>query len=429
MHHMTASPADGATPHAVRSDCEILVVGGGIIGTATALELQAAGHDVHLVDARGVGEACSFGNAGHIAVEHIFPLATPSLLAQLPALFFEKNGPLSLRWSYLPRLAPWLVRFLWAARPAQVTRGLKAISTLNGKALESYRLLEERFGLDGLLKEEGTIAVYQNERLLEATGRERNTLAEHGISTALLDQTALRAFDPQLSKNLAGGVLYPGSAHVGDPQRLVKTLFEHFKQAGGSFAVSRVTDILPEKHFTLVETNVGTIRCKKLVIAAGAWSHQLTDLLGYKTPLETERGYHLTLTGASISPRVPTTFADRKFVATPMEMGLRIAGRVELGGLKLPMKHAQADALLPLAEELLPGLQVTGMDPWMGFRPTLPDSLPVISTAPKHKDIYCAFGHNHMGLTHGAITGRLMRQLIQGKTTELDLTPYRLDRF
>jgi len=427
----TPSPQVTRQPpaHTHGLDCEIAVIGAGIIGVCTAIELQAAGHDVWLIDRKGVAEECSYGNAGHIAVEHIFPLSSPATLLQVPKMLLQPNGPLSVRSAYLPQLMPWLMRFLWAGRPAQVRRGTEAIAALNARALEACRSLDARFDLGGLLVEDGTLVVFENEKNLSAAAREQRLLADFGVETALMDAATLKAFDPSLSPALKGAVSFPASAHVTDPAALVRTLASRFVQRGGHIERQTVTGMDHSPTHLRLTTSRDRVRAGKLVIAAGAWSHQLARMLGYKVPLETERGYHLMLEAPSAQPRVPTTFHERRFVATPMDAGLRLAGRVELGGLKLPPNMRQAHALMPLGQDLLPDLQAQGATPWMGFRPTLPDSLPVIGPAPNHRGIYFAFGHNHMGLTHGAITGELMRDLIGGREPQLDLTPYRIDRF
>lgn len=410
-------------------DCEIAVIGAGIVGVCCALELQAAGHDVLLVDKRGVAAECSFGNAGHLAVEHIFPLSNPGTLWQVPGMLLEPNGPLSIRWQYLPKLMPWLARFLWAGRPAQVQAGTDAIAALNHQALAAYRSLDTRFGLDGLLREDGTLVAYESEPGMESARREQADLARFEIESRLMDRGMLQAFDPALNHALLGALHFPKSAHIGDPARLVRKLAAHFVRLGGQIEQRTAHSINVERSRTIIGTGKTRIRTKTLVIAAGAWSHHLARMLGYRIPLETERGYHLMLSSPTRSPRLPTTFAEKRFVATPMEKGLRLAGRVELGGLKLPAREKQARALMPLGQALLPGLDASDATPWMGFRPTLPDSLPVISPAPRHPEVYFAFGHNHMGLTHGAITGRLIRQMISGTAHHLDLTPYLMSRF
>lgn len=420
---------DGYALRGTKLDTEILVIGAGIIGVCTALELQAAGHDVTLVDRKGVAEECSFGNAGHIAVEHIFPLSNANTLLSVPKMLMQKNGPLSILPSYLPQLMPWLVRFLWAGRPAQVAHGTKAIAALNAQAIAAYRSLDARFGLDGLLREEGTLVVCESEKGAETLLSEADTLANFDIETDWLEPKDLRACDPALSPALEGGLRFPGSAHISDPARLTRKLAAHFMRLGGQIEKRAVTSLENAPGHQTVHTNFGKLCAEKLVIAAGAWSHTLLAHLGVNVPLETERGYHLMLENPSHQPAVPTTFLERRFVATPMEKGLRLAGRVELGGLTLPAREAQAHALMPLGQDLLPGLKAKSATPWMGFRPTLPDSLPVISDLPGHPGIYAVFGHNHMGLTHGALTGQLMRDLMSGETPCLDLSPYRINRF
>ncbi|WP_417458908.1 NAD(P)/FAD-dependent oxidoreductase [Kordiimonas sp.] len=432
---------------------DFIIIGGGIIGITTALELQAAGHGVLVLDRGGVGSGCSYGNAGHIAAEHIFPLATPALLRALPGLLLQPNGPVSLKWRYLIKLMPWLVRFLLAARPSQVARSTEAIASLNAGAIAAYESLDARFGLDGLLKQDGTLVAYMSAKGLEGAAREKEALAHFSIKSELMDQKALGQFDPALNPTLMGGLYFRHSAHIEDPYALTQTLKAHFLALGGKVEEAEITHIEHRAKCTTVYSTDKVWRADKVVIAAGAHSHLLARQLGYKIPLETERGYHLDIPRPSVSPRVPTTFFEKRFVATPMrhtQMAvLRLAGRVEFGGLNAKMTLKQALALLPLGQNLLPDLggddrhtrateTVTlspqratpeGIRPWMGFRPTLPDSLPVMGKAPKHAGVYFCFGHQHLGLTQAAISARVMLGITTSFDAGIDVNPFRVDRF
>ncbi len=410
-------------------DCEIAVVGAGIVGVCCALELQAAGFDVQLIDRKGVAEECSAGNAGHIAVEHIFPLATPATLCSLPSLLVSRNPALRLSPAYFFQVLPWLARFVWSARPAQVARATYAAAALNALVLPAYHDLDIRFGLNGLLREQGTLAVYETERGLTNALADVPILEQFGIEATTLDHTALHQHDPALSDQLVGGIMYPGSAHVTNPKALTHLLGSHFIRLGGNVKIATVTRAEHGSTHIRLHTSSGTIRSKKLVVAAGAWSHLLLKTLGWSIPLETERGYHLMARSPSVIPRVPTTHGERRFVATPMRDGLRLAGRVEFAGLSRPPTPSLAMGLLKHGQAMMPDLQAKTLKPWMGFRPTLPDSLPIIGPIPGQPDVYCAFGHHHLGLTQAAATGQLIRDLVLEGKTVLDISPYRLNRF
>lgn len=432
---------------------EIIIVGAGIVGITTALELQAAGHAVLVIDRSGVGDGCSFGNAGHIAAEHIFPLATPALLRALPGLLLQPNGPVSLRWRYLPKLVPWLARFIMSAQPSVVKRSTEAIVSLNAGAVDAYHNLDERFGLDGLLHRKGTLVAYAQEKNLAGAAREKTALGDFGIESELWDAPGLQRFDPGLNPNLQGGLYFPNSAHIANPYALTQTLKRHFEALGGRIEKAHISHIDAGGSSAILYSSVKTWSAAKVVIAAGAHSHLLATQLGYKIPLETERGYHLDIANPAVSPRVPTTFFEKRFVATPMRHTqaavLRLAGRVEFGGLQAKMTPKQALALMPLGQDLLPGLREgdrhTCATPaptvtphpetggqrgiWMGFRPTLPDSLPVMGRAPGHANIYFCFGHQHLGLTQAAVSARVMQHIVEDREAPLDMAPFRADRF
>lgn len=408
---------------------DVAVIGAGIVGACCALSLQAEGLHVALLDRAGAGEGCSKGNAGHLAAEHISPLANASTILQVPRMLLQPNGPLVLRWRYLPFALPWLIRFISAGRPARVGAATRALASLNARSIAAYDALDDRFDLSDLIRKKGTLLTCESDHGFASARQDAAHLARHGIRTEILSRTELRTFDPALNPRLCGGVYYPDSAHVVNPHRLVTKLVEAFSSLNGCFLVREVTRVDASGEQCKLVAAEGVVRASKVVVATGAWSRPLAEQLGHPMPLDTERGYHYMLLDPSVRPRMPTSSHEQRFVITPMENGVRVAGRVELGGLKLPMKPARARRLLDLARHLIPDLSSTRHEIWMGFRPTLPDSLPVIDRSHRFPQVFFAFGHHHLGLTQAAITGQLISDLVAGRPTSIDLRPFRVDRF
>lgn len=413
----------------IEPEVDVAVVGAGIVGVCCALSLQAEGFRVLLLDRTGPGEGCSKGNAGHLAVEHITPLSNPSTILQIPRMLLQPNGPLIVRWRYLPIILPWLIRFLLAGQSARAAAATEAIAALNRESLSAYDALGETLNLEDLIRKDGTLLVCESARGFRTARRDAAHLSKYGIRCEVMGQQELQAFDPALNQQLKGGVHFPDSAHVINPHRLVIRLVDRFERLGGKFMHAQVDDIDPLESSCHLTTPQAVICARRVVIAAGAWSLPLAARVGHAVPLDTERGYHFMALDPSARPRVPTSSLEQRFVMTPMEHGLRIAGRVEFGGLNLPMNPLRATQLLPLARKLLPGLTTTRHETWMGFRPTLPDSLPVIDRARRYPNVLLAFGHHHLGLTQAAITGSLIADLATGRSPTIDLTPFRVERF
>jgi len=412
-----------------RTGKEIAVVGAGIVGVCCALALQQNGCRVVLVDRLEPGEGCSKGNAGHIAIEHASPVSTPATLGGVPGMLMQKNGPLSLHWGSLPSLLSWVGRFLWAARPSQVTRGSRGLAALNAGAMAAFEALAEQARLDDLLVRKGTLMVAESRKGLDGLLAEAEHARAFGVRSEALTGQEVRALEPILSDWLIGGVHYPDAAFVTDPHEVVKRVFETFTAAGGRLERMEAKSLRQLRGGWKLEGVDGVVEAESCVIAAGAYSARLAAPLGYRIPLASGRGYHYTAFDADVRPGRPVGSADQRFLVTPMRMGLRIAGRLELGSPDAPMKEAHARKLLPLAQRLLPGLEEGEHGLWMGRRPMLPDSLPVIDRAPHHPGLFFAFGHHHLGLTQAPITARLIADLASGRPPCLDPTPYRVDRF
>jgi glycine/D-amino acid oxidase-like deaminating enzyme len=405
----------------------VAIIGAGIIGMATARAVQRAGYRVTVFDPEEPGAACSFGNAGHIAIDHIRPLARLDVLRSLPGLLFDPLGPLCLKWTGLPGLAPWLLRFALAARPSRVHAGTDALSGLLGLARAAWAEEIDASGLAPLFREQGSLTVFETERGLAASRTESDLLIEHGIRIERLNATDIRRLLPDLARPIAGGRFLPGAAHTIDPHRLVQELAERFVAEGGALERSSVTDI------GIADGLVRSVKAghnhpvDKLVLAAGAGAGRLADRLGVYAPLTRERGYHAMLTSDALALELPVTFAERGFVATPMSSGIRLAGTVELGAGKAP-DWRRASILLDHARSLF-GRDFEAASRWFGDRPTLPDYLPMIGLAPRARNAMLALGHQHLGLTLAAVTGQAVAALVAGVSPALDLAPFRADRF
>ncbi len=409
--------------------CRVTVVGAGIVGVACALCLQQDGHRVTMVDRDPPGEGCSRGNAGIIATEAIQPLITPSLLLKLPGMLLDPLGPLAIDWRHLPFMLPWMLRFLLNARPRKVAENRGHLAALLRHAAAAYRPLLALDGVERLIRRNGWITVYETERAFQAAAGERNLLPRYGIPHATLDRARLRERLPELTPAVRHGVYYPEAFNTIDPHRLVRLLADHFGRRGGHIQRARVSAITGSGDGPRLVTDAGAVTCDRIVVAAGAWSGALARSAGDRIPLDTERGYHLMVEGAGIEPAMPVMSGEHHFVTTPMRKGLRLAGTSELAGLKRPPNYARAEVLLGHARRLWPGLRGQVVERWMGFRPTLPDSLPVLGPSPRVRGLYYAFGHQHLGLTLAAISGRLISECIGGRPETTDLAPYRADRF
>ncbi|MDR5868300.1 NAD(P)/FAD-dependent oxidoreductase [Halomonas koreensis] len=413
------------------SRARVAVVGAGVVGMTTALALQRQGLAVTVLDPRGPGEGASYGNAGFLATELIDPLSTPAMLRQAPRLWLDRHGPLALPWRYLPRLAPWLARFLAAAAPARVRRGRRALAALNGASVDAWRRCLADIGAEDELVASGYLLVWESPQGREAARARMAHLERWGHAVEWLEGEVLRAREPGLSGALSHGLFFPGAHQVRDPYALVRRLAEAFRARGGAIRQARVERLEPRGEGVRLHTDQGALDAAQAVVAAGAWSHRLAAGLGLSVPLETERGYHLTLPGRGRALRQPVGSAERRCVMTPMDCGLRVVGFTELGGLSLPPVARRYASLRHHAGGLLEdgrGLDENAEE-WMGFRPTLPDSLPVIDTHPAYPAVHFAFGHQHLGLTQAAISAEQVAALVAGERPGLELAPYRVSRF
>ncbi len=409
---------------------EVTIVGAGIVGICCALYLRREGYPVTLIDAEGPGEGASSGNAGLIADGSCLPISLPGMAARVPAMLMDPLGPLTIRWGHLPRLAPWLARFLAAGGKDRVEAISAAMHALYRHALADLEPLVKEARAENLLRREGRLEVFRTEASFEKTAFTRELQRRRGVDFEILEAGAIRELEPALAQPMAKGIRFPSQGHTTDPLALCRALAEHFEQKGGTILRERVTGIeMGAGGPRAIETEGGRRPVALLVLAAGAFSRRLAARLGSRLPLDTERGYHVMLPNPGIEVRRPLISGDHKFAITPMDGGLRLAGTVELAGLTAPPNYARADRLVEAARTVFGEIDTRGATRWMGFRPSMPDSLPVIGRAPRHNNVFFAFGHGHLGLTGAGTTGRLIADLVAGRQPAIDLTPYRPERF
>lgn len=403
---------------------DVIVVGAGVVGLSAALRLQSEGHRVTVIDREGPAAGASQGNAGAFAFTDILPLASPGILRKAPKWLMDPLGPLTIPPAYAPRIAPWLWRFWRASQPGRVaasTAAQTALMDLSRAELEPFLVAT---GTTPMLRRDGNLEVYEGEAAFQAAQPGWAARAAHGIAFQHMTAAEMAEIQPGLAPRFTHGTFTPGWFSIADPKDYVLALAERFRAQGGQIDIAEVTAL---RDVTVIAG--GGRRADHIVLAAGAFSHRLAATLGERIPLETERGYNTTLPGDAFDLRRQITFGGHGFVVTRLSSGIRVGGAVELGGLDLPPNFARAQAMLTKAAMFLPGLRITGGRQWMGFRPSLPDSLPAIGRARTASRIVYAFGHGHLGLTQSAGTARLVADLVAGRSPALDLTPFSPQRF
>jgi len=413
---------------------DIAVVGAGIIGVACALRLARQGLRVVVIDQQQPGHGASFGNAGHLATEQVFPIADASILKRLPAMLMDPMGPLRLDWKYLPRALPWFTRLLLNLRPAPFQNTVAGLRALNESSLEAWQRLLADIQRPDLLKIDGSLLVFERPESRQAIQALQARLHQQQVPVDYWQAGAIRETAPQLSEQIQGGLFFPRTGHFIDPYRVVCELVEAAKASGVSFVQQQVQGGHVQEHGVALITGNGALTASRVLIACGAHSAKLTAALtGEKVPLDTERGYHLMLPQEHDRLPFPVTSLERKFIMTPMSEGLRLAGTVEFAGLEKPPSMERAWQLHRLSQGLFrQNLSAEAATPWMGFRPSLPDSLPVIDQVCGGK-VLLAFGHQHLGLTQSAVTAEMVVRMTRADAIPATAlpsgTPYRLARF
>ena len=406
------------------------IVGGGIIGIAAAASLAEDGFAVTVFDRTGICEETSSGNAGALAFSDVLPLAHKGMMRNLPRWLADPLGPLSIPPAYLPRLLPWLWRFWRAGAPARYEAALSAQAGLMQLAEREWAGLMERSGTLPMLRENGSLELYESEAEFRAALPGWAARERFGIAHRHVEGAELAKLQPGLSPRFVRATFVPGWKTVADPKLLGKALWAYAERFGVRFEQGFVERVESEGESpAILLQDRGRRAFSRVLVAAGAWSHRLAAGLGDHIPLETERGYNTTLPPGAFDVRRQLIFSAHGFVITPLDTGLRIGGAVELAGLARPPNHARSKALLAKAQRFLPGLNPQGGSEWMGYRPSLPDSVPVIGRSARSPDVLYAFGHGHLGLTQAAATGRLVRALVAGDTLPVDLAPFSPQRF
>lgn len=409
----------------------IAVIGTGIVGTCTAAWLQRDGHRITFVDPLDAGEACSWGNAGSLSPSACLPVGMPGIWKKAPAWLLDPLGPLTVRWSHLPAVLPWLLRFVRHSKPAEVVRIAGALRGLLAPIFESYAPLLERAGAQSLVRRTGCLYVYSSREVAAQWKWGMDLRRSLGVTLRDVDRDELESLEPDLKGAFRFGILAPENGSTVDPSALVKALHARCLADGATHLKRKATG------FELRDGLVSALRLDAdeplpvdgVVVAAGAWSARLAATLGARVPLETQRGYHVTVKSSNLALRHTVMAVEHNLMVNPMAMGLRLAGSVELAGLRAEPNYARADVLLRKGRELFPHLDASETSRWMGHRPCLPDSLPVIGRAPRAANAWFGFGHGHVGMCGGATTGREIAHLVAGRTPQVDLAPFSPTRF
>lgn len=416
---------------------QVVVIGGGVVGLACAIELLRDGEAVTILDPASPGgeQAASYGNGTLLNPSSVIPMSSPSLWRKVPGYLMDPLGPLTIRWSYLPRLLPWLRRFARAGSSAEkVAATAKALQPLLANAPALHRALADEAGVGDLIERQGVLFAFPDRAAFTAEALSWQLRRDNGVKWLELDEDELRQQEPSLDRHYKFAVLIEENGQCRDPGAYVAALARHATALGATILQTGATGFrLEARRLHAMTTHDGEVVCDKAVIAAGAWSKVLAQAAGDRVFLETERGYHVVIANPGIEPRYPIMPSDGKMACVMTPAGLRLAGQVELAGLKAAPNWKRAEVLLAFARKVYPGLPADlpsdRVKLWMGHRPSTPDGLPCLGLASACSDVVYAFGHGHVGLTAAATTGKIVADLVAGRPAPFDLTPYAANRF
>ena len=407
---------------------KIGIIGAGIQGVCNALFLQKNGYKVTLFDRDEPGNlSASYGNAGHFSPYASVPLNRPDVLTDVPSMLLSSTGPLALRWNYVPKMIPWFLKFILNCSKKKMMHTAKNMHQILNLALPAFDELFDEVDISGLVEKKGVIYVW-NDQNLTSRELEINIRKELGVEQQILTPKEIHDLEPNIKPFYHGGVFYSYARHTRNPKKVLLKLFDLFLAKGGKFLKINIQDLKFDGENPIVKSETQQFIFDKIVIACGAFSKKLTDKLNEKIPLDTERGYHVQFKGCDHLISRPVVFTNRGFGITPMEQGLRVVGTVEFGGLKNPLSKSRIKNLIEGAKYMLDGLP-EHQDEWLGFRPSLPDFLPVIGPSKNYKNVFYSFGHHHLGWTLGAISGKIISKMIANENTNLNLEPYSSRRF
>ena len=412
----------------MKDNLKVGIIGAGIQGISNALFLQKKGFEVTIFDREDPGSpAASYGNAGHFSPYACVLMNRPDILTDVPAMLLSSTGPLALKWNYVPKMIPWFIQFIRNCTTKRMMHTAKNMNQILNLALSAYDELFDDIELDSLVEKKGILYIW-NDQSLKSRDLEIKVRDELGVDQQVVSPKEIHDLEPNIKPFYHGGVYYKHGRHARNPKKILLKFFDLFLKKGGKFLKKNVQDINFDGEKPAIKTETQRYIFDKLIIACGAFSKKLTDNLGERIPLDTERGYHVHFKDCDHLLKRPVIFSNRGFGITPMEQGLRVVGTVEFGGLKNPLSKSRVKNLINNAKYMLGDLP-EHEDEWLGFRPTLPDFLPVMGPSKNYKNIFYCFGHHHLGWTLGPISGKIISGMIAEENTNLNLDPYSPKRF